>query len=64
MLVLCWIGAVAVGSATFGEGTGLVLIERVSCFGREDSILNCSHRGIELHSCTHLQDAGVICQST
>ena len=57
------IGAVAVGNAAFGEGTELILIDRVSCFGREDSILSCSNPGIFMHICTHQQDAGVICQS-
>ena len=50
------------GNAGFGEGTGIILIDRVSCFGREDSILNCSNAGIFFHACTHMQDAGVICQ--
>ena len=27
----------------------------------EQALINCSHRGIGVHSCTHSEDAGVMC---
>lgn len=56
------LGATATADATFGEGTGLVYFERIECLGREDSLDNCSNPGLEVHSCSHSEDAGVICQ--
>ena len=48
-------------SATFGRGTGPILLDRVGCTGTESSLLSCSHRGIGVHGCSHSEDAGVMC---
>ena len=56
------LGSIAKGNATFGEGSGLIYLERISCVGREDSVLDCSNPGLEMQSCVHAQDAGVVCQ--
>ena len=52
--------ATAVHYAGFGQGTGPVFLQSVSCTGTESSLLNCSHR---VAYCLHNQDAGVVCPS-
>lgn len=59
-----WIslGAIPITSATlFGQGTGPVLFQNVECRGLESRLLDCPNYGIEVTSCTHTHDAGVIC---
>ena len=55
-------GAVAFGSATFGQGTGPIFLDNVQCNGTEAHLLNCSHNGINSHNCGHYEDAGIRCQ--
>ena len=62
MSLLIIVGAVAVQNAAFGQGLGEILLDAVSCFGRENSIFDCSHGGIGRHNCGHNEDAGVICE--
>ncbi|PIK49864.1 putative scavenger receptor cysteine-rich protein type 12 isoform X1 [Apostichopus japonicus] len=52
----------AATSARFGEGSGAILFDDVSCTGNEAMVFQCSHRGIGSHDCGHNEDAGVICQ--
>lgn len=48
--------------AYFGEGSGPILLDRVECEGRENTLLACaSQTELGQHSCEHSQDAGVIC---
>ena len=51
-------------NARFGQGTGPLLLDRLSCSGREQTLLSCSHSGIEVTSyyCGHDDDVGVRCQ--
>ena len=51
----------ALGGASFGEGSGLIWYDNVDCIGNETDITQCSHSGIGVHSCTHSQDASVVC---
>ena len=53
----------SLGGAYFGEGSGPIWYDNVDCVGSETNITQCSHSGIEAHSCTHSQDAGVVCAS-
>ena len=46
----------------FGEGTGLIFLNRVACSGNEERLIDCHHRGFgETLLCSHRDDAGVSC---
>ena len=49
-------------SAHFGEGSGQILLADLQCTGREASLLECSHSGINDHNCEHSEDASVTCE--
>lgn len=55
------LGAVALRDAYFGEGTGPIFLERFSCEGAEDRLLDCASLPIGVHECSHSDDAGVVC---
>ena len=46
---------------TFGEGTGPIWLEGVSCSGREQSIADCPHPGWGEHNCFHYEDVAIRC---
>jgi hypothetical protein len=50
--------------AAFGRGTGDILLDDLGCTGTEDSLFDCSNRGIGVHNCGHSEDVGVVCQCT
>ena len=54
-------GAVAVHSAQFGFGVGIIHLDDVQCNGSESGLANCSHLGVGVHNCHRSEDAGVIC---
>ena len=53
--------AIARSNASFGQGSGSILLDDVECTGNELSILSCTHNSIGSHNCDHSKDAGVIC---
>ena len=55
------LGAVAVAGGGFGPGSGPVFLDSMQCAGDEKNLLQCKSAGIALHSCSHFEDAGVIC---
>ena len=50
-------------NAAFGQGIGPIFLDYVRCLGLESRLFDCMHRGIEVESCQHHQDAGVICKA-
>ena len=54
----------AYGAAYFGEGSGSILLDNVTCTGSESTLASCGHLGVGIiRSCTHSKDAGVVCSS-
>ena len=53
---------IAIGSAGFGQGSGSIWLDSVTCTGSESTLASCGHFGVGLiRSCNHFEDAGVIC---
>ena len=52
---------IAYGSAQYGQGTRLVWLSRLSCFGNESSLFECSQLSVGTNNCTHSDDASVYC---
>ena len=56
------IGATAVtSSSTFGQGTGPITLDDLQCTGLEYRLIDCAHRGLGVHGCSHSEDVGVRC---
>ena len=54
----------APGVAFFGQGSGPIHYDQVSCTGSETRLADCPHNGIGIHDCSHFEDAGVVCKIT
>ena len=51
----------APGQATYGQGTGDIVLDELACTGTESSLFDCTHNGVNVHNCAHSEDAGVVC---
>ena len=55
----------AIGSAGFGQGSGSIWLDSVTCTGNESTLTSCGHIGVGVtRSCHHTEDAGVRCSGT
>ncbi|XP_071796352.1 scavenger receptor cysteine-rich type 1 protein M130-like [Asterias amurensis] len=54
----------ATRDASFGEGSGFVLLNEVECSGKEKHLLECPQSDPGANRCRHRSDAGVVCTST
>ena len=52
----------AIGSASFGQGSGPIWLDSVTCTGNEAILARCGHLGVGVaRLCNHSQDAGIRC---
>ena len=50
-------------NAYFGQGSGPILLDGVTCTGFESTLASCSHLGIGItESCSRTKDVGVKCR--
>ena len=54
-------GADVLRNAFFGEGTGRIFLDDVTCNGTESRLTDCRHNPIGQHNCGHSEDVGVNC---
>jgi len=54
----------ATGSASFGQGSGPIILDSVTCSGNESTLASCGHLGVNVtRSCSHSEDAGIMCSN-
>ena len=51
-------------NAYYGQGSGQIWLNNVTCLGNESTIEDCSHDGWGIHDCSHSKDAGVECAAS
>lgn len=61
VFITYWRFAEAYGSATYGTGSGSILMDDLSCSGSEKDIGDCTFSGWTKNNCGHTEDVGVSC---
>ena len=56
--------ATALSFATFGQGSGAIILDNVQCTGTETQLFDCPANPIGIHNCVHSEDASVRCTIT
>lgn len=57
----CELAGAVIGKFGPGSRSKPIMLDNVVCNGSESSLLQCEIQGINVHSCVHEEDAGVIC---
>lgn len=57
----CGTAMSAPGSSVFGQGSGLIWLDGVSCVGTEATLAECPVKPWGHHACNHMEDASVVC---
>ncbi|KAM6033160.1 scavenger receptor cysteine-rich domain-containing protein DMBT1-like isoform 2-T2 [Chlamydotis macqueenii] len=57
----CGAAVTAPAGAAFGSGLDPIWLDRVACSGEEDALEDCRARSWGINSCTHEEDASVVC---
>ncbi|KFQ85704.1 Deleted in malignant brain tumors 1 protein, partial [Phoenicopterus ruber ruber] len=60
----CGTAVAAHGRARFGQGTGHIWLDDMSCTGSEDNLAQCRARPWGQSNCNHGEDASVVCSGT
>lgn len=63
LLLVLLLDATAFSLARFGQGTGPIQLDEVRCVGTETMLGDCPANPIGVNDCSHVEDAGVGCQS-
>ena len=58
---IMYIATAANGLATYGQGSGPILLDDLACTGTETRLIDCPHNGVGTHNCAHFEDAGAVC---
>ncbi|NWI22985.1 DMBT1 protein, partial [Sula dactylatra] len=57
----CGTAVSAPGLSGFGQGSGPIWLDRVSCLGTEATLAECLVKPWGHHACNHVEDASVVC---
>ncbi|KAL8176299.1 UNVERIFIED_CONTAM: hypothetical protein K2H54_030377 [Gekko kuhli] len=57
----CGNALLALGRATYGQGSGTIWLDRVNCAGKETALKECPKSPWGDHNCDHGRDASVVC---
>ncbi|NXE29834.1 DMBT1 protein, partial [Ardeotis kori] len=60
----CGTAVSAPGSSRFGQGSGPIWLNRVSCLGTEATLAECPVKPWGHHACNHMEDASVVCSGS